>query len=468
MSGEIRAICPSCQGTSLPMDLEEQLESPAQRHHTPRVGFDMTTTEREIATRSPAPAEPEQLVTGRVLVVDDNDANLALLGAILRGAGHTDVELLADPTQVVDTVDRFDPDVILLDLQMPGLDGFEVMELLATTRDPDDFVPIMVVTADATRATRERVLSSGAKDLLIKPFDRIEVLQRTTNLLETRSLHQQLRAHNVELEQTLRERAEQDRLEEVRRADIRRAIRLVLSGERLRSVFQPIVDVDSGAIIGVEALTRFDTEPVRSPADWFAEASEVGLGPDLELAAIRCAVRCIDDLPDASYLSLNCSPLILQSPELAEILGDVDPTRIVLEITEHHAILDYTAMQSTLSGLRDRGIRFAVDDAGSGYSSLNHVLELKPDIIKLDITLTSEIDRHPAKRALATAMVTFAGEVGASLVAEGVETVEELETLMALGIPAVQGYLLARPQTAPVSVNDVTTLLPAVDGSARR
>ncbi|MGB3734699.1 MAG: EAL domain-containing response regulator [Ilumatobacter sp.] len=407
---------------------------------------------------SHAPAEP---FASRVLVVDDNDANLALMAAILRGGGFTDIELIADSALVLDAVERFEPDVILLDLQMPGLDGFQVMELLTAASSADDFLPVMVVTADATTATRERVLSSGAKDLLIKPIDRVEVLQRTANLLETRHLNQQLRAHNLELERDLNERAAEEQLEEARRSDLRRAIRFVLGGQRLRSVFQPIVDVHARDIIGVEALTRFDTEPVRSPASWFAEASEVGLGPELEIAAVRCALRCIDELPAAAYLSLNCSPTILRSPELAALLDDVDPLRIVLEITEHHEILDYASTQDTLSTLRRRGIRFAVDDAGSGYSSLNHILELRPDIIKLDIALTSGIDRHPAKRALAAAMVTFATEVGASLVAEGVETIEELDTLTSLGIRSVQGYLLGRPQTPPLVVNDVIRERPA-------
>ena len=241
----------------------------------------------------------------------------------------------------------------------------------------------------------------------------------------------------------------------MRRTDIRRAVRLMLGGGHLRSVFQPIVDIESGDIVGAEALTRFDTEPVRSPADWFADATEVGLGPELEIAAIRSAVQAIDDLPSGAYLSLNCSPLIVQSSELIEILDGLDATRIVLEITEHQAILDYAAAQATLCALRECGVRFAVDDAGSGYSSLNHILQLQPDVIKLDIALTSDIDRHPAKRALANAMVTFAADVGASLVAEGVETIAELDTLTSLGIHTVQGYLLGRPQAVPITVTDV-------------
>lgn len=406
---------------------------------------------------SPLTTSPEPHHAGRVLVVDDNEANLALLAAILQRGGYDDVELVAEPHAVAATVDRFEPDVILLDLHMPGLDGFDVMEQLARTIDPDEFLPVMVVTADATTATRERVLGSGAKDMLIKPFDRIEVLQRTANLIETRRLYHQLKAHNAELEQTLLERAEQERQEETRQSDIRRAIRFVLSARRLRSVFQPIVDISDGRIVGVEALTRFDTEPVRSPASWFLDAADVGMSPELELAAIESALCRMDELPDDAYLSLNCSPSLLGLPELAQLVGRVDGTRVVLEITEHAAIVDFEALQSTLDTLRASGVRFAVDDTGSGYSSLNHILQLQPDIIKLDLALTTGIDRHPAKRALATAMITFASEVGASLVAEGVETAAELDTLINLGVEAAQGYLLGRPQDTPVTTTDVLT-----------
>lgn len=394
---------------------------------------------------------------GKVLVVDDNEANLALLSAILKRGGYDEVELITDPYEVLSAVDRYEPDVILLDLHMPGLDGFEVMEQLADAVDPNDFLPVMVVTADATTTTRERVLGSGAKDLLIKPFDRVEVLQRTANLVETRRLYQQLREHNVELERTLQAQAERERMKETRQTDIRRAIRFVLNARRLRSVFQPIVDIGTGAIIGAEALTRFDIEPPRTPASWFADAAEVGMSPELELAAIESALGGLDRLPPNAYLSLNCSPSILESPDLEAVLCEVDGTRLVLEITEHAAIVDFAAMQSTLVALRRRGIRFAVDDTGSGYSSLNHILELQPDIIKLDLALTAGIDHHPAKRALATAMVTFASEVGASLVAEGVETTGELETLRSLGVREVQGYLLGRPQGLPITTTDVLT-----------
>ncbi len=124
-------------------------------------------------------------------------------------------------------------------------------------------------------------------------------------------------------------------------------------------------------------------------------------------------------------------------------------------MTEHTAIGDYAAIQARLGVLRAQGFRVAVDDAGSGFASLNHILQLHPDIIKLDSGLIRDIDRDPAKRALATALVTFAQELGAELVAEGVETIEEFQTVRRLGISKIQGYLLGRPQTPPIVISPI-------------
>lgn len=120
---------------------------------------------------------------------------------------------------------------------------------------------------------------------------------------------------------------------------------------------------------------------------------------------------------------------------------------IVLEITEHSTVQDYDKLEYTLRPLRARGMRLAVDDAGAGHSSFRHILRLQPEYIKLDISLTRNIDADPARRALAAALIGFASETGSELIAEGVETEAELATLRALGIHKAQGYLLGRPGT---------------------
>lgn len=133
-----------------------------------------------------------ELQSSRILVVDDQDANLRLLEDLLGREGFNNVLSTTDPLQVVDLYTAFDPDLILLDLLMPGLDGFAVLEQLARLRAPNDFRPVLVLTADATRDARRRALALGAKDFLTKPFDNVEAMLRVWNLLETRHLYKRL------------------------------------------------------------------------------------------------------------------------------------------------------------------------------------------------------------------------------------------------------------------------------------
>jgi len=149
-------------------------------------------------------------------------------------------------------------------------------------------------------------------------------------------------------------------------------------------------------------------------------------------------------VPEGAYLALNCSHRAAVSEELAALLAP-HTDRLVLEITEHEAIEDYDDLVGALAPLRARGTRIAIDDAGAGFASLRHTLHIAPDIVKLDMSLTRGIDADRTKRALAAAMVSFAEEVGFALVAEGIETREELDALRELGVACGQGFFLAEP-----------------------
>ncbi len=142
----------------------------------------------------------------RILIVDDEEPNVALLEAVLERAGYTNVTSLTDPRLVEDDVAAREPDLILLDLMMPRVDGFSVMKRLGEILPEDAYLPILVLTAAATREARERALFEGAMDFLTKPFDHAEVLLRVRNLLHTRQLHQDIRNHNKLLEQGVRDR----------------------------------------------------------------------------------------------------------------------------------------------------------------------------------------------------------------------------------------------------------------------
>jgi EAL domain-containing protein (putative c-di-GMP-specific phosphodiesterase class I) len=221
-------------------------------------------------------------------------------------------------------------------------------------------------------------------------------------------------------------------------------VRDVLDREEIDIEFQPVFDLADCRIVSLEALARFWTEPMRSPSAWFAEANEVGLGVELELAAIKSALKRIDDFPPEVALALNVSPTTALDRRFSELLHDV-ADRVVIEITEHAQVDDYEELQRALAPLRQRGAKVAIDDVGAGFANLRHILRLSPDIVKLDLSLTQEIARDPAREALATSLVGFAEGVGASIVAEGISSDEELALLRALGVAYGQGFYLARP-----------------------
>lgn len=224
-----------------------------------------------------------------------------------------------------------------------------------------------------------------------------------------------------------------------------RHISQALAGGELSVVYQPIFDVETGALAGWECLSRFSGEPVRSPDVWFKEAAEAGLGALMEAQAIELALKGLAQLPAPAYLALNCSPDMFLGNRLDTLLAPYPANRLVLEVTEHAIVADYAQLLEAMAPLRQRGLRIAIDDAGAGYASLRHILEIGPDIIKLDMSLTQGIDQDPQRRALASALIAFARETGCSIVAEGVESVSELEALRRLGADKVQGYLLGRP-----------------------
>jgi PAS domain S-box-containing protein len=210
-------------------------------------------------------------------------------------------------------------------------------------------------------------------------------------------------------------------------------------------VVQPIVELATGCTVGVEALSRFPAHVGQGPEVWFADATAAGLGVELELAAIEKALATLQRLPSDLYLSLNASPATLASPRLVELLTAAPTERLVLELTEHLPVADYDILSAPLNRLRRLGVRLAVDDAGSGFASLQHILNLAPDTIKLDRALVQDVDTDPARASLVVSLVLFADRLGATLVAEGIEKPQERAALQDLGVRYGQGFHLGPP-----------------------
>jgi EAL domain-containing protein (putative c-di-GMP-specific phosphodiesterase class I) len=240
------------------------------------------------------------------------------------------------------------------------------------------------------------------------------------------------------------------------RLDAEERIRRVIDDPAVLSmVFQPIVELATGRVEAFESLARFQVAPYRPPDLWFREAQACGLGIDLEVRAIRLALEHLGRLPDGTDISINVGPELAMSPRFADLVPDLPASRIILELTEHTPVTDYPSLIAVLHTLRRGGMRVAVDDTGSGYSSLAHILKLAPDFIKLDIELVRGIDLDPVRRALAASLVAFAADTGADIIAEGIETEDEADVLRHLGVKYGQGYHLGAPAALAVSAAKV-------------
>lgn len=222
--------------------------------------------------------------------------------------------------------------------------------------------------------------------------------------------------------------------------------RVIVRGGPLIAL-QPIVNLVTGHTYGYEALSRFPADCEWTPDRWFREAGSLGLGPALEASALRASFAHLPDLPEQTVLSVNVSARALfADPDIAAMFTASDHcARVVLELTEHDQVDDYEGLDDLLGPMRRAGVRVAVDDAGSGYAGLDHILQLRPEVLKLDRALIEGIGDHPGRQAMCEAMVRFTQRTGTMLVAEGVETESELVALRDLGVLYAQGYHLGRP-----------------------
>ncbi|CAJ62693.2 MULTISPECIES: EAL domain-containing protein [Frankia] len=223
-------------------------------------------------------------------------------------------------------------------------------------------------------------------------------------------------------------------------------------------VYQPIVDLTTGRTAAVEALSRFPHEPglpheprrpPRGPSSWYFDAMTIGLSAELELAAIRRALRVLPQLPAGVCLTVNASPATITSGLLDVLHEEQTCRRLVVEITEHEYFCDDAEVLRAVRDLRARGVRIAADDTGTGYAGLEQLIELHPDIVKLDYLVTHGMDADPARRATAAALVMISREFGGCVIAEGIQTPAELHTALDVHIPYGQGFLLGAPTPTP-------------------
>ncbi len=391
------------------------------------------------------PRTLDRFATMCVLIVDDNEANVALLKSVLLDAGLSQVITETDPRRVFGLLPVVNPDMVLLDMQMPHIHGLDLLEGI-TRYAAGSYLPVMVLTADNSADTRNQAFGRGARDFLTKPLDIVEVILRTANLLETRQLHQLLRDGPSHPQPTMIPSPATGEHDQEVAAELR--VRKVLRDRSIVPFFQPVIDLATMAVVGQEALARFPTPHPQGPAGWFSDAFASGMGSELEWLAVTNALPVLETADPDIFLALNMSPATIELiPERAIFDPSICP-RIVIELTEHVPIEDYSAIHRALSVLRSNGARLAADDLGSGYAGFRHLVALQPDVVKLDISLIRGIHRSRPQRALASALVAFARDIDAEVIAEGVEEAAELEVLRDMGIRWAQGYYLGMPAPA--------------------
>jgi EAL domain-containing protein (putative c-di-GMP-specific phosphodiesterase class I)/AmiR/NasT family two-component response regulator len=390
----------------------------------------------------------------RLMVADDEAPILEAMCELVSTDRFIDVVGTArDATEAIDLAELHEPDVALLDVRMPGGGGSRAAREIRR-RSPE--TRIVALSASTDPRTVASMVRAGAVGYVGKDQPTDEVLRAIHRSADGRAsiavdrlgeVAERLAEHQARQVVRIAERARvsTDRIEEA------------IHGDVLETVFQPIVDLEDGRVRGVEALARFMTRPRRSPETWFTEAAGHGLLTQLELAAATKAFDRLDEIPEAVYLSVNVSAETLCDPRLARLLQAVPARRVVLELTERSPIGDYGETRACLADIRALGSRLAVDDVGSGFSGLGHVVELLPDLLKFDRSLVSGIDSDRTKGALIARLTSFAAETAMEVVAEGIETEAELDTIRALGVESGQGFLLGRPGPIP----------PTIDGSLR-
>jgi EAL domain-containing protein (putative c-di-GMP-specific phosphodiesterase class I) len=350
-----------------------------------------------------------------------------------------------DTTGAIRLAALYKPDLALIDWRMPGGGGAIAAAEIARSSPK---TRVVALSASGEREAVLQMLRAGASSYVVKSVtaqDLVDVLRTTAAGGATLS---PAVASGV-IEELVVQMARSEEHDE-RDSEKFGRVRALIDEDAFAVAFQPIVSMAEDRVVGIEALARFDTEPRRSPEVWFGDAIDVGLGTELDMAAARKALGILPDLPPGIDLFLNVWPQSVFSDRFAELIGGVRGESVVIELTEHAPVRDYDRLRAFVGALGDSGFRIAVDDVGAGYASLRHLLNLRPDIFKIDISLCRLIETDRARQLLAASLVSLGRELGATVVAEGIETSAELQAVRALGVDGAQGYYIGRPQAPPL------------------
>jgi EAL domain-containing protein (putative c-di-GMP-specific phosphodiesterase class I) len=374
--------------------------------------------------------EPQPEGRAAILLVDDDDFFLNACVRMLQLWNH-EVVSVTSSDEALRRVRERDFDVILSDINLPGTNG---IDFLRAVRSHDKDVPVILMTGGPEIETARLAVECGAQSYLIKPLSMPQLKE---------AIDKQIREHHLLRRQRkiLAVSEQQAHETEVLREHFEGA----LAG--MWMAFQPIVSWSSKSVVAYEALLRTTFKPLTSPADILAVAEKLGEVHRLGHRTRGLIAKVMAEQPDLPGVFVNLHVLDLLDEELFADDSPLLPfaARIHFEITERMAIEKIADTHERIERLRKLGYKIAVDDLGEGYSGLNSFAALEPDAVKLDMSLIRGIEKAPTKRRMVRALASLCRELGTPLVAEGVETQAELDTLLELGADWLQGFLFARP-----------------------
>ncbi len=398
--------------------------------------------EGQASTVSAAAVSPSASQSrARVLLVDDDEVLARSYARMLSQEGY-DVEMRFDGEAAVEAVRRDAYDVVLSDIDMPRLGGLALLERI---RAYDLDIPVVLITGAPSLETAIAAIEHGALRYVPKPVDAARLRAITADAVR---LHRLARAKRQALDLA----GGADRLV----GD--RAGLIASFGGALRTLwmaYQPIVSWSRRAVFGYEALLRSREPALPHPMAILDAAERLDRLHELGRAIRVRAAQPSEPVGDGAMLFVNLhtqdlldEDLFDPTSKLAAIAG-----RVVLEITERSSLHAIRDVQARIARLRAMGFRIAVDDLGAGYAGLTSFAQLEPEVVKLDMSLVRGINAQPTKKTLVRTMIAMCRELGMQVVAEGIETPEERDTIVEAGCDLLQGYLFAKPGPAFPSVS---------------
>ncbi len=363
-----------------------------------------------------------------ILLVDDDKDLQQLLTARLQSHNY-EVACASNGKEAL-SMAKEKPELILLDVMLPDINGFEVCRILRKDKKLGR-IPIILLTCKSSSEDKIQGLYTGADDYITKPFDDEELFARIEAVLRRAMPSEALTS----------EKEKSEAIEEIKR---------LIKEDLIVSVFQPIYYLKPSRLLGLEVLSRppqksyFD-----SPEMMFDTAFRLGMLFELEMSAHKKALKEINQLDNRAFVFFNISPYIIQEKRFKNYIRFyrqyISPNLVVFELSERIAVQNWKAFSKTIGGLKQEGFKISIDDIGSGYATLDSVVEIKPDFLKLDTHLIRGIHLDAVKQNLLKAIALFCRQSGIICVAEGIQVKQELDVLTDFGVEAGQGFFLGRP-----------------------